>query len=173
MKKVFACLLAALVLLTGCGKEKEAEKYRYGTMKELAESFLTAVAREDYAAIWDMLPEAIQEWAIEEEIIRDEADGLSYIRYALEDYYWLKEADLPNCESYAVGAIETGEEDANGVWKYLRDEGVQMGVDEAGGCRFTIEKPDGQQVEGSLFAIRTGDRWYLTSVAGDDEIFEY
>lgn len=170
MKKLCAFLAVLLLLsaLAGCGGQSKND-----TPEALIQNYLTAVQNKDFEAIWDMIPGKIQDYAKEENIIKDKKDGLDYIYYAVNDYYWLVELDLPARKNFTLEILGTQEEDKQSVQKYLANKGVRLVVEEALGvlCRITADGEVTQ--EASFFLIKTGDGWYLTSVVGDDEIFEY
>ncbi len=164
-------ILAVLMLLSvlgGCGSLSKND-----TPEALIQNYLTAVKDRDFEAIWDMIPEKIRDYAIEKEIIKDKKDGLDYIYYAVNDYYWLVKLDLPARKEFDLEILGTQEEDKQSVQKYLANKGIRLVVEEALGigCLITVDGKVTQ--EASFFLIKSGDTWYLTSVVGDDEIFEY
>ena len=169
MKKA-AVLLAVLILLsalTGCSAEIKND-----TPEALIQNYLNAVKDKDYEAIWNMIPSKIQDYAIDRNIIADKEDGLDYIYYAVNDYYWLVSLDLPSRDHYSFEIIEVYTEDKHNIQQYLTNNGIKLVVEEAQFVECSITAGDIQQ-DASFFLIKSGDFWYMASVVGDDEIFVY
>lgn len=168
-KWIFYCILMLVLLLPGCASKEKS----YDTPEELIQDYLKAVQNEDYEKIWSLIPKQIQEYAIDQEIISNKEDGLEYIEYAVNDYHWLVEVDLPEQNKFTFEITKSGEEDAKRVQNYLKHEGIKIVVKEAAYDVVLIKLDNGDEIEAAFFMIKTNDSWYLTSVVGDDEIFEY
>ena len=169
MKRTLCFVMAAVVLclLAGCSAAPDRDN-----PEALIEYYLTAVQKKDYGAIWDMIPVKIQDYAIEKKIIADKEDGLDYIYYAVNDYYWLVALELPKCDGFSVEILGTQTEDHQRVQQYLANKGIRLVVEDALGVACAVTA-GGKTQEASFFLIQTGGAWYLTSVVGDDEVFEY
>lgn len=83
------------------------------------------------------------------------------------------EANLPEQNKFTFEIIKSGEEDAKRVQEYLKQEGIKIIVTEAAYDVVLIQFDNGDEIEADFFMIKTNDSWYLISVVGDDEIFEY
>lgn len=183
MKRVISLFLAMLMLssLCACKNEAVTDSAGYETPEALVDAYLHAVATKDYGAIWDMIPPAIQDYAIKEGIIKDEADGLDYIKFAVNDYHWLFDANLPAQESYSyeIGDIEEAtREDLKSSQDYINADleppNNRLVIEaDAYMDSVTITLDDGSTVDGSFWAIKTDDQWYITSVVGQDVLFDY
>lgn len=183
MKRVISFILATLMLFVLCACKREAETgpAGYETPEALVDAYLHAVATKDYSAIWDMIPPAIQDYAIQAGIIKDREDGLDYIKFAVNDYHWLFDANLPAQESYSyeIGdMVESTREEMkdaqdafNNEYKPTSNRLVLEGAVYIKSITITLD--DGSTVDGSFWTIKTDGQWYITSVVGDDESFEY
>ena len=155
------------------GVEERGFDYRYDTAEELIGSFLNAVKNQDYEEIWSMIPEEICDYAVQKEIIADREDGLNYIEHAVNDYYWVADADMTNREEFSLVIDESFQENAEGLEDYLEQRGLELSADEAVSIAFTICTEGMHNVSGSMYAFRRENRWYMISVVGDDEMFKY
>ena len=126
MKRIALILALLLVLscLMGCGSAKNK------TPEDLIDHFLTAVQEQDYEAIWGMIPKEIQNYAIDKGFIQNKADGLRYIAFAVNDYYWLESLNLPSRRNVSFRILECHEENAAEVQAYLMEDGVRLTVDD-------------------------------------------
>ena len=170
MKKCILVILSVAILLSlaGCGGAKNASP------EDLIQNFLTAVKEKDYEAIWNMVPEEVQDYAVKEGIIQDKADGLRFIAFAVNDYYWLEDLDLPSCSSFSFRVLEnhTHEEDVEEIREWLNEYGIKLSVNDCVFMRIEVTA-DGRSEETWMFLVKSGSEWYMLSVVGDDEIFEY
>ena len=167
MKKFLSLVMLILVLSTlfGCGGQGSSPE-------ALIDHYLAAVQEKDYEAIWDMLPEPIQEYAIEEGIVDDKDEALDYIAFALNDYYWLAALDLPSRSEFTVTIDSSEEDDGKELQSYMKSCGVKMAVDATYYAECTITADEAEE-DGSFYLIKYRGDWYLASVVGDDEFFEY
>lgn len=168
MRKLFAAALAlVMLLLAGCGAGEKND-----TPEALVQNYLHAVQARDYEAIWEMIPDGIRRFAMNEGIIANKEDGLDYICRAVYDYYWLAELDLASHESFSVEITQKAEEDTDFLNRALGKAGVRLSADEALFVKCAVTAGETVQ-EGGIFMIRSSGAWHLISVVGDDEFFEY
>lgn len=167
------CVVSVLsVFLTGCTRSKVNK-----TPEGLINAYIDAVQKEDYETIWSLVLPYSREQAIREGIIKDKQDGLWYIQYAVNDYYWLVEADLPSRKSYtlSMNRVEdvslAGGNDKKAYAEVSRMIGETLKAVEDWQVEITTD--DGDVICGSLFLFETESGWYLISVVGDDEFFKY
>lgn len=170
MKKTFLSLLLCLLLsLTACGSPASGAK----TTKELAERYLAAIMNEDYEAVLPLLPDEVIEYGMKY-LEGDRKDVIEFVKYAAYDYHWLKQ--LPAHVDYTFEMTEELEMPAAAGNKesfLLEEDGVRLYVQEFAGIKLTIHAGQDEPFSGSLFACKIDNRWYLLSVAGDDELFVY
>ena len=170
MKKAFfALLLCLLLILTACGAPASGAK----TTKELAERYLAAIMNEDYEAVLPLLPEEVVEYGMNY-LEGKREDVVEFVRYAAYDYHWLKQ--LPTHVDYTFEmTVETELPAALSTKESIlfEEDGVRLYVQEFAGIDLTIHAGQAEPFEGSLFALKIDGRWYLLSVAGDDELFVY
>ena len=167
--KLVLLLLCALLALTACGGSAGGAK----TTRELAERYLAALVKEDYAAVLDLLPGEVIEYGMKY-LDGGREDVIEFIRYAAYDYSWLKK--LPAHAEYTFEMTESDvgvmPESVKGSF-LLEEDGVKLYVQEATVINLLIDAGQEEPISGSLFALKIENRWYLLSVAGDDELFVY
>ena len=164
-----ALLLCALMLLSACGSPASGAK----STRELAERYLSAIINEEYEAVLSLLPDQIVEYGMNYlEGSRD--DVVDFVRYAAYDYSWLSR--LPAHVEYTFEMTETPAAlPGSGVKgaTLLEEDGVRLYVQDAVILELSISTGAEEPCAGSLFALKIDGRWYLSSVAGDDELFKY
>ena len=170
---ISALLCLFLILsLTACAAPQRGA----GSMEELTEKFLAALAKKDYEAVVNLLPEEIVEYG-KEYLEGDYEDVIAFAKYAAHDYYWLAKMNLPAHPDYKYEITAMGSdlpESAKGGSTLMEEDGVVLYVQDMGGVQMTVDIGEEEPVEGSLFILQLDDgRYYLISVAGDDEIFVY
>ena len=172
MKKILSILMIIILSISASGCSVLSGKGA-DSPEELVENYLAAVADEDYEAIWDMLPKQIQNYALKNRMIINKEQGLNYIAYAVNDYYWLRQMNLPYRDDYKLDIEEINELDIDEGKEYLDSVGLNILITEAVSVYFTVEVDDYYEYDADIYAIKSGGKWYLLSVAGDDEVFVY
>ena len=177
MKKLLRCAALALVMALLMAACSSAPSLGAKDLTELTDKFLKALAAKDYEAVVNLLPKEVAEYG-EKYLEGAREDVVAFAKYAAHDYYWLAEMNLPAHPDYTYEITEMGSEipeKAKGGGSVLMEEdGVVLYVQAMGGVALTVDIGEEEPVEGSLFALQLDDgRWYLISVAGDDEIFIY
>ena len=171
MKRTFiAAFLIFLCLLTDCSPQAARGAK---TTQELAERYLAAIMNEKYEDVLPLLPEEIIEYGMKY-LEGDREDVVDFVKYAASDYYWL--AQLPTHVSYTFEMTEEHELPAglkNKESVLFEEDGVRLYIQEFAGIELTIQAGQEEPFSGSLFALKIDGRWYLMSVAGDDELFVY
>lgn len=168
MKKILMLLVAVIMLSTicSCGSNKDTE------IEELLGDYITAVRTNDHEAIWNMLPLQIQDYAIENGIVENKEGALDYIAFALTDYYMFEELALPSRDKVSFNITKIFKEDISEAQAHLDENGVLMTVEDACFVEFVITA-DNEEDDADFYLIKSNDKWYLTSVIGDDELFKY
>ena len=183
-------ILAILIMMSVCGsmvitasagegkEERQPTDPQHSSQEELILDYLDAVQDKNYEAIWDMIPIQIQEYAVEQGIVKDREDGIDFVYFGVNDYYWLRELDLPSHEEYSIEILEQHDSDKNDddalrIQRGLSNLGIQMVIEGISYWKVSIAADHDTIVDASFFMIKTRDQWYLTSVVGDDELVEY
>lgn len=132
---------------------------------------------EKYEDVLPLLPEEVIEYGMEY-LDGDRGDVVDFIRYAAYDYHWL--ASLPTHTDYSYEITEIAsalpEQTREQMKKdslLVEENGVRLFVQDMVGMQLSIDVGEEEPVEGSLFIVQIDGRWYLLSVAGDDELFVY
>ena len=169
MRKIAFFLLAAL-LLSACSMQPVSGAK---TPEELTEKYLAAIMNEKYEAVLNLLPAEIIEYG-KSYLEGDIEDVVDFVRYAAYDYYWLAQLSTHKSYTYEISAIGSEfPESAKKESVLLEEDGVCLYAQDIAGIELTVTAADEEPVEGSLFILKIEGRWYLMSVAGDDEIFVY
>ncbi len=170
MLRLTAFLLCALLLLASCASSASGAK----STEELTRRYLDAIMSEKYEAVLDLLPAEVVEYGMKE-LDGGREDVVEYVKYASYDYHWLSKLPTNVDYSFEMTQEESVELDArSGKERYLLEEdGVKLYVQDAVSIRLSVQAGGAEPIRGSLFAVRIDGRWYLTSVAGDDELFYY
>lgn len=172
MKRIISImLLLSLCLLTACAAPKKGA----ATTEELAKRYLDAIIKEDFEAVLSLLPDEVIEYGTKQ-LDGDRKAVVDFVKYAAYDYYWL--AKLPSNVDYSFEmTVEPAGMPALALSSkesiLFEEDGVKLYVQDAAVIDLLIETGTEEPVSGSLFAFKIENRWYLISVAGDDELFTY
>ena len=177
LTKIFAAALICVILaFSGCAASGSVIKTSSRqTEEDLLQAFLDAEHDKNYEAVWDLIPKQIQEYGIDAEIVKDREDGIYFAYYGANDYYWLRELDLPSHETFTFEVKDKHEsdaEEAERIQKGLANEGVRIVIEAVSYLEIAVTADD-TTVDAGIFMIKTGGEWYLTSVVGDDEMVKY
>ena len=142
------------------------------TPSDLIRDYFQALHDKEYEKIWDMLPEKIREYAYEQGIAEDAEDGADYTAICTNEYYWLKELDLPSRDTFSFDITEEYEEDGRNTERYLLREGINIELDGDAYLEVTVTADD-VQTSGSFYLAKADGQWYLLSVVGNDTLVGY
>ena len=183
MKRVLAISLAVITLLALCACGSTSAPDGYNTPEELVEAYLNAVIDKNYEVIWNMLPKEVQDYAIDTGIIKDKEDGLKRIEYAVSVCDWLVDLNLSSKESFDFEIlynqtdlfpfydeldVETHKEWQDNIYD---EYGLRIVLDGIGLVEVDIQAGD-TYGWWECALIKCDGKWYLTSITGDDIIFD-
>ena len=170
LTRLGALICCAAMMLSGCSAPKGAK-----TPEELIKRYMDALSHEKYEAVLDLLPDEIIEYGMEY-LDGDREDIVGFVKYAAHDYYWLQKAHLTAHPGYSFVITEQQSEfpeEKKPGSVLMEEKGVRLYVKDALSISVEVDTGAEEAVEGYFFLIRIDDRWYMTSVAGDDEFFRY